>query len=303
MLVVLTAGYRNIVHTFAFNSPQEWVLEKSTNTIRIMEWNVEYFIDMAFTNNPASSTRKEMLSLIDKYNPDVLCVLEFRNIENGKRRASVRKELDSLGYKYYYCSNDYLLQTPKRTVTGETGIFSKRPFLKNGVVPIKYEPFKESLTYVDVMLDKNPLRIYTAHLASFALYPDTSHGDYANDDIYTITYKQKRNVQSKLRDVEIVHENQVKIINDAMSNSPYPRIFCGDINTLPTSYVYRKLKNNMQDAFLQKGFGLGGTFYKILPTLRIDVAFADSTFEVAQCMVIKEKLSDHYPLIMDIHWK
>ena len=59
----------------------------------------------------------------------------------------------------------------------------------------------------------------------------------------------------------------------------------------------------MQDAFLEKGFGFGGTFYKILPTLRIDYCFADKRLQVVQCKVETQKLSDHYPVITDFQWR
>ena len=86
-------------------------------------------------------------------------------------------------------------------------------------------------------------------------------------------------------------------------SSPYPVVYCGDINTTPCSYNYRILKDNLQDAFLAKGFGLGATFYKILPTLRIDVFLADPVFKINQCTVVQRKLSDHYPIVTDISWK
>ena len=75
------------------------------------------------------------------------------------------------------------------------------------------------------------------------------------------------------------------------------------MNTTPCSYNYRILKNNLQDAFLAKGSGIGATFYKILPTLRIDVFLADRALKIDQCAVMQRKLSDHYPIITDISWK
>ena len=61
--------------------------------------------------------------------------------------------------------------------------------------------------------------------------------------------------------------------------------------------------NNLQDAFLAKGSGIGNTFYKIGPTLRIDVCLADTSMQVLQCKREKKKLSDHYPVIADMKWK
>ncbi len=72
---------------------------------------------------------------------------------------------------------------------------------------------------------------------------------------------------------------------------------------MPTSYTYRILRGERQDAFLKKGNGIGNTFYKVAPTLRIDVCFADKALDVLQCEVAKQKLSDHYAVVTDVCWK
>jgi len=59
---------------------------------------------------------------------------------------------------------------------------------------------------------------------------------------------------------------------------------------------------NLQDAFLVKGSGIGNTFYKLGPTLRIDVCFANTSLKVLQFIREKKDLSDHYPVIIGIRW-
>ncbi|HVX52587.1 MAG TPA: endonuclease/exonuclease/phosphatase family protein, partial [Chitinophagaceae bacterium] len=122
-------------------------------------------------------------------------------------------------------------------------------------------------------------------------------------DIYKTTYKSKRKIAYRFREGEITHEHEVAIIRGQVEASPYPTIYCGDNNATPASYTYHYLKGDMQDAFVKKGFGPGGTFYKILPTLRIDVCFVNKALQVQQCTVPQVKLSDHYPVVTDISWK
>jgi endonuclease/exonuclease/phosphatase family metal-dependent hydrolase len=69
------------------------------------------------------------------------------------------------------------------------------------------------------------------------------------------------------------------------------------MNAVPSSYTYHVLKNDLQDAFLEKGTGIGASFYKVLPMLRIDYCLADKRLAITGCAVIKEKLSDHYPVL------
>ncbi len=85
-----------------------------------------------------------------------------------------------------------------------------------------------------------------------------------------------------------------------MNKSPYPVIICGDFNDVPNSYAYSKIGKNMHNAFVKKGAGIGRTFSRITPTLRIDNIFTDKKFTIEQYTRIKEKLIDHYPIIADI---
>lgn len=296
--VFLLFGYTNLQNTIAFHSSSASITPKNDSSLRIMTWNVQDFVNLL----EGAEVRLNMLQLIKQNNPDILCIQEFTNVEEGKWRVSVRKELDSLGYKNYYFSNDQITTNPSdKVVMRGTAIFSKYKFFDSGRFNIRDTIINEKAVYATFIFNNKPLRIYTGHLASFALYKDT--GATANTGIYKLTYDRKRAIEFKLRETEQLHEQQVKILRDSISKSPYPAIYCGDMNTTPCSYNYRILKNSMQDAFLEKGSGMGATFYKILPTLRIDVCFADKAFKIDQCAVIKRKLSDHYPVITDISWK
>ena len=96
---------------------------------------------------------------------------------------------------------------------------------------------------------------------------------------------------------------QTDIIRQVLGDSPYPVIFCGDLNDIPNSYTYFQIKGDMQDAFLKKGFGIGRTFTAISPTLRIDYIFADRRFRIHQFRRIAKNYSDHYMLVSDIELK
>jgi len=296
-LLSLLLGYKNLSSTLAFNFSSAWNIQKKDSTLRLMTWNVEDFVNLL----EGSEVRLKMLHLISQNNPDILCVQEFTNVEGGKWRVSVRKELDSLGYKYYFFSNDNVNTAANdvRITMRGAAIFSKLPFIDTCRFNIRKD-INENAICASIVFNNKPFTIYTAHLASFRLYMDT---DNANKDIYKITYDRKRAVQYKLRETEQLHEKEVRIIRSFIAKSEYPLIYCGDINTTPCSYNYRFLKNDLQDAFLAKGSGIGTTFYKILPTLRIDVFLADPAFKINQCTVVQRQLSDHYPIVTDISWK
>ena len=90
------------------------------------------------------------------------------------------------------------------------------------------------------------------------------------------------------------------MLREEIDRSPYPIVFCGDVDDVPNSYTYFKIKGSMQDAFLKKGFGFGRTYQFISPTLRIDYLMADKKFRIDQFTTLDYKYSEHYPLVMDI---
>ncbi len=297
MLVCMPPGFFNLSNTVAFNFPWKFSDEKDNTTLRIMTWNVEDFVDLSQT----SAIRSEMLNVISKKKSDILCVQEYTNVEGGRWRVSVRKELDSLGYKYHFFSNDNISSNNyDKLVSRGSAIFSKLPFTDSGRIGIRKDGVQENLIYINTKFNNRLLRIYTAHLASFQLYIDTNN---VKKDVYRITYDRKRVIQYKLREVEQLHQKEAEIIEDKISSAVFPAVYCGDMNAVPCTYTYRLIKNDFQDAYLKKGSGIGATFYKILPTLRIDYCLVDKRFKVTNCTVIKQKLSDHYPVVTDLKWK
>lgn len=298
MLICALAGLYNLSGLIAFNFPAKFSDKKKDSSLRIMTWNVQDFVDLT----QKSDISKKMLQLIAVQNPDILCLQELTNVEGGKRKISIRQKLDSMGYKNYFLSNDevYSNKAFAQIIRG-CAIFSKLPFTDSSRVFITKREADEHLISVNLDFNHKPLRIYTAHLASFSLFKDTAN--LIDEDIYEITYKRKRAIQYKLRDVEKIHSKEVSIIRNEISKTNAPLVYCGDMNTVPASYTYHSLKDNLQDAFLEKGSGIGATFYKIVPTLRIDYIFADKQLKIEQCKVVQKKLSDHYPVVTDITWK
>lgn len=302
IVLVLLSGYANIKHSIALH-PGKWIMEKDTNTLRVMTWNVEEFLSVYPLADSLAAPRRQMYELIKLYKPDVLCVQEFKDLE-GPAYPSFKRELAEMGYIYLYISNDSINYIPRGNIAYRgSAIILRVPGIDSGRINIRNTGRSENVVYTDIMFKNRPLRIFTGHLASLGLYTDTLKSPDRHDNIYETTYKRKRKIEYRYREGEITHEKQVALIQKSLNASPYPVIYCGDNNAPPTSYTYNQLRDNLQDGFLEKGFGLGGTFYKISPTLRIDVCFVNNQCEVKQSTVPQVKLSDHYAVVTDISWK
>jgi len=112
-----------------------------------------------------------------------------------------------------------------------------------------------------------------------------------------------KTVIAKLRKAMSLRGTQADVARQIMDDSPYPTIFCGDLNDTPNSYCYFTIRGDMQDAFLKKGFGIGRTFSSVSPTLRIDYIFADENFRIGQFTRVVKYLSDHFMLMADVELK
>ena len=151
-----------------------------------------------------------------------------------------------------------------------------------------------------LVIGKDTLRIFTAHLQSFGFmqrdYQDISK--IRNDPDERLN--ASKNIFRKMRTAFERRGLQADFIRSRLDESPYPEIFCGDLNDIPNSYTYFTIRGNMQDAFLKKGFGIGRTFSSLSPTLRIDYIFADGRFRVKQFTRVAKNLSDHFMIMADV---
>jgi endonuclease/exonuclease/phosphatase (EEP) superfamily protein YafD len=90
---------------------------------------------------------------------------------------------------------------------------------------------------------------------------------------------------------------QIETVAEYIRKSPYPVIFCGDFNDTPVSYSYRQINNELQDAFVDAGTGLGQTHTHILPLLRIDYIFHSKSLMAVDQKTINKDYSDHFPVV------
>ncbi|MEM8906288.1 MAG: endonuclease/exonuclease/phosphatase family protein, partial [Bacteroidota bacterium] len=95
---------------------------------------------------------------------------------------------------------------------------------------------------------------------------------------------------------------QAHLVAEHVRNSPYPVMICGDFNETPLSYVYRILSAPLQDAFKQKGSGLGTTYAGKIPALRIDYILADRRLKILDHQILYKSYSDHYPVRSSFEW-
>ena len=297
--IALLLGFKSVNAFFAINIPKRFVAEKDPQTIRIATWNVARFIEMKRNNNKGSQTRLAMMEQIQKQNADIICLQEFFHSYDSAWYPNLDYMQEKLHYPYHFFSHDV---DSDKHFTGSV-IFSRYPIIDSGLIRFPRPSLPEALVHADIRLKNRIIRVYTTHLQSLQFRKsDYEKIDKIKEGDEGIVSNSKT-IFSKYKIGITNRQIQTDIIQQVLGDSPYPVIFCGDLNDIPNSYTYFRIRGNMQDAFLKKGFGIGRTFSAISPTLRIDYIFADKRFHIDQFKRVVKNYSDHYMLVSDIELK
>ena len=293
--IALLFSIPSITVFLGFHSPKAFRYEKQDSSIRVMSWNVARFIELKKNNNRGSQTREKMIELIRKQDADVLCLQEFHTSVHPDYYNNI-EAVKELGYPYFYFSYD--LDGDQHYYSSI--IFSRFPIVDSGLLRYPRPTLPDALIHADIRIGDDTIRVYTTHMQSNQLgktdFERIRKIRQGEDSLVSNT----RGVLSKIKRGFTHRSIQADMIAEVLGNSPHPVVLCADLNDIPNSYAYNKVKGSMQDAFLKKGFGIGRTFTTLFPTLRIDYIFADRSFRVRQFSRILKKYSDHYPILADL---
>ena len=300
--LLIFTGYKNIFSTTGFHFNKAFLQEKSPNTFRLLSWNVNDFVDNQVQSDKPNAPRRKILDFIKKSDADVLCFQDYRDYPEGAGYYSSAKYIkDTLHYPYYYFSVDmFYSNSPSKEGYG-TAIFSRFPILDTGRTRYDWPDYPEHLSYADIKFPTRIIRFYNTHLRSMQLTADrrAEGKDYtfAQDDTAILFNETKLETIAYF---DSIHIRQAQLIKQQLNTSKKLFVFCADLNSVPSSYVYQHISKGLNDAFLQNGFGWGATYDGLSPTLRIDVTLLHPQLKATQYYCPKLKASDHFPLISDI---
>ena len=285
-LLAIGVGWFPIMHGFAFNNPFKEVI---TGDLKVMTWNVRNFDLYNWNHN--KETRQKMFQLIKDEQPDIACFQEFYSSDAGDfQNEKILAEQCNFPYHYFYKA-----ETLRGTDHWGVAVFSKLPIVKTDF--IKFDSHNSNVAiYADVIWKKDTIRVFTTHMQSVYFGDNDYHYLDNLQDSGNVTLKGSGSIFLKLKPAFITRSNQADTLENQIKRSPHPVILCGDFNDTPSGYTYYHLSQNMQDAFLKCGFGMGPTYAGNIPLLRIDYLFVDPDFSVNTYYSRTEELSDHYPV-------
>jgi endonuclease/exonuclease/phosphatase family metal-dependent hydrolase len=295
-LVALIFGWKSIAVFFAVHPGNSFTEKKQPGALRVVHWNVARFTEWKRNNNKGSQTRLEMLDLIKKQKADVLCFQEFFTSTDSTYYNNLEQVMKTMGYPYYFYAWD---DNGDSQWAGQI-IFSKYRIIDSVKTRFPRPGTPEAILHADILFNHDTVRIFTTHMQSYRLRKEDYRRIEQIKNREDSLIENSKSIFSKLKRATVLRSEQADILKKELLSSPYPYVVTVDMNDVPNSYTYFSITENLQDAFLQKGFGIGRTFNGLSPTLRIDYIFASNDFQIQQFKRIARDMSDHYMLVADL---
>lgn len=265
---------------------------KTAESMRIMTFNAHLFKDVKEDEN--KDIKSEVMNIIKETQPDVLCFQEFYTKIKGSRKL-LDKINDQAGF------TDFYFEPAMKSSSEAYGqvIYSKYPIINSGIIAHN-EYGINRIIYADIVKGPDTIRVYNVHLRSFALQNEDK--EFIQNPSVTPENSEgaPRRLGRKLKYAFTKRSQQAAALKKHMDETHYPIIVMGDFNDTPMSYSVNLVSKNLLNTFQEKGSGWGVTHYEMLPLFQIDYILCSKRFEVNNYKIIKQKLSDHYPVFSDV---
>lgn len=247
-------------------------LKSKEGTIKSMTYNVKKFGTDAQgkTINPSS-----LFEFIQQQDAAIACFQEYSHTRYQKYGSKI---LDKQYPHIYY--------------NGEMATFSKYPIISK--CPIAFDKMHYAAGIVtDIVIKNDTLRVINVHLESNQLSA-VNKQDLENLVSLKRDFSKLRSVGRKLKKASLCRTQQTEKLATLIKNSSYPVVLCGDFNDTPLSYSYQRIKNLLNDSFIEVGENTGRTFSEGSIKVRIDYIF--SQFSFYEHKVHQVPHSDHKPV-------
>ncbi|MFK8037218.1 MAG: endonuclease/exonuclease/phosphatase family protein [Crocinitomicaceae bacterium] len=288
-LIIIIVGWNHLNHFFAFNISSN---APTANSIKVLSYNVRIF-DLYNKKEKRKSSRDGIFNFLSKESSDITCFQEFYH-QDGSTEFVTRDTLLKIlrtpffqeRYTHKMLGNKYF----------GLATFSKYPIVSSGEIGFDNDP-NNFCIYSDIKRGEDTFRVYNAHLGSIRLQ-DKDYAFFGDQETGKI-YQRNEEEQMILTRLKLAYEKravQIEKVTDHVNGSPYPVIFCGDVNDTPVSYCYRQLNKSMNDAFVHSGNGIGTTYIGKIPSNRIDYIFYTDPFSASQFKTHDVAFSDHKPI-------
>ena len=260
------------------------------DAFKLLSYNV-----MAFDEDKkhTQDSPNPIVMYIKNSDADIVCLQEFimGADKHHLQKADVDEALKDYPYKQYHAA-------------GKSGnglaCYSRYPILSQEQLP--YESLYNGTIMYQLNINGDTVVLINNHLESNKL-------TYEDKKVYVEMIKSPemdkvehgaRLLISKLAEATAIRARQANAIAhviDSLNNKGRSIIVCGDFNDTPISYTHRVISQNLDDAFVQSGNGIGISYNQNGFYFRIDNILISKDLKSFDCTVDNHiKDSDHYPI-------
>ena len=266
--LILILGVTFITKFYNFSNTKE--RNTVNDEISLLSYNVRLFNKYEWL--PSKTVPQDIFDFIAIESPSIVCLQEYAPSKNFN--------LNSYPYKYISLHGN-------KVKTGQA-IFSKFPIINKDV--IGFPNSNNNVIYADLVIHSDTVRVYSMHLQSIKITKDLAEAE--------INEENSKHIFNRISSAFTEQQLQSELIADNYASCNYKKVMCGDMNNSAFSYVYRTIKDDMNDVFEKAGSGFGRSYNFNYYPARIDYIFLDKSIE---CTYFKTdqsfKNSDHFPLL------
>ena len=262
-----------------------WGEDVPEGAIKILSYNTRAFGE----KKPHTKERpNDVLTYLQNSDADIICLQEY--IFGGKlKKKDVDYALRDYRYKHY--------QVLGKGLNG-LGCYSRYPILS--ATPILYKGTRNGSVAYRIKVGNDTLLVINNHLESNKILKSDVE---TYQEMMDAPSKQKlfagvRKLWGKMAKATSVRAKQADILVETLRDSKEKSVvLCGDFNDTPISYTHHVLSDELRDAFVETGNGLGVSYNKDRLYVRIDHILVSKNLKVYDCTVDNTiQASDHYPV-------
>jgi endonuclease/exonuclease/phosphatase family metal-dependent hydrolase len=287
-LVTLLIGLPYLQRTFAWHPSRPD--EAPVRSFKVLSYNVRMFNTYHQRLGVDPGTSAQMLDWLINADADIKCVQELYNADTSRVYNSMKQLRFRQQFPQYATPSPDLFENHQ----GYVGvvIFSRFPIVRYEKLVFDKSGINKGV-FADIAIGKDTIRVFNVHLQSMSIRVgkvfDERELNSAQADLFDIFRRLKRGFISRAE--------QVNLLEERIAASPYKVVVCSDLNDMPYSYTYSKLRGRLHNAFEEAGSGFGFTYNERLFFLRIDNQFCDRRLGVKAFRTHREvPYSDHFPV-------